>query len=568
MERVANFDFTLQPIGTLLSAGRLRVPRNQRDYFWEVEHAMDLCTDFGEAIRSNQPSYFLGTIVLTASNDQTFEVVDGQQRLATTSIIIAAIRDIFHRRNDEAMVTSTETDFLFRLDRDTEAQLPKLSLNVKDQELFLTTILANPRDPRRGEAKATKVPSNRKLIEAAVAIRRYFDEVLKPIPESSRKDELKRWLNFIERGATVIVLKVPDTGNAYTMFETLNDRGLKVSQADLVKNFLFGRAGDRFNEVENKWSSMIAVLESIGEQDVAIDYLRYVCTLKFGLTRNVFDRIKDHVSSQQRAVEFVHTLEQLAHDYEAMLRADHPKWNEYPPTIRRAIQTLNLFDVSQIRHLMLAVAHHFSAAEAARAFNLFVNWIVRLFIAGAGRVGRVESVYAKLGHEIHTKGKIHTAEHLAKEMKLYIATDDEFKQAFANAKVGQAKLARYYLDALQRKQDAQDDKPELVPSDDTSQVNLEHVIPLNFSEAHWGELDREVAEGLYSRLGNMALLNARKNSKIGAVGFSEKRNTFKATPFSLTNMIAKNDKWGAEEVSARQAILAKLAVKTWPLRVS
>jgi len=195
-----------------------------------------------------------------------------------------------------------------------------------------------------------------------------------------------------------------------------------------------------------------------------------------------------------------------------------------------------------------------------------VNWIVRLFIAGAGRVGRVESVYARLGHEIHTKGKILSAEDLAKQMKPYIATDDEFRQAFATAKVGQAKLARYYLDALQRKQDAQDDKPELVPNDDTSQVNLEHVIPLNFNEAHWRELDREVAEGLYSRLGNMALLNARKNSKIGAVGL-EKRDTFKSTPFSLTNMIAKNDKWGAEEVTARQAALAKLAVKTWPLRV-
>ncbi len=57
-----------------------------------------------------------------------------------------------------------------------------------------------------------------------------------------------------------------------------------------MKNFLFGRAGDRFDEVEEKWASMIAILESIGEEDAAIDYLRYVCTLKFGLTRNVFER--------------------------------------------------------------------------------------------------------------------------------------------------------------------------------------------------------------------------------------------------------------------------------------
>lgn len=564
---VGNLDFTLQPIGTLISAGRLRVPRNQRDYFWEVEHAMDLCTDFAEAIRSNKASYFLGTIVLTASTDQVFEVVDGQQRLATTTIIIATIRDIFHRRGEPSMVASTETDFLFRLDRDTEAHLPKLSLNVKDQEVFLSTILLNPKDPGRDKTKATGAPSNRKLAEAASAIRQYFEEVIKPIPESSKKDELKRWLNFLERGAHVIVLKVPDTGNAYTMFETLNDRGLKVSQADLVKNYLFGRAGTRFDEVEDKWTSMVAVLESIGHEDAAIDYLRYVCSLKFGLTRNVFDRIKEHVGSQQRAVEFAQVLEQLAHDYEAMLRADHPKWNSYPPLIRRSIRTLNLFDVSQIRHLMLAVAHHFSPIETARAFNLFVNWIVRLFIAGAGRIGRVESIYAKTAHAIHTAGKITTADHLSLEMKPYLATDEEFKQMFSTAKVGQAKLARYYLDALQRKQDNDDEKPELVPNDDTSQVNLEHVIPLSVTKEHWGSLDRDVAEGLYSRLGNMALLNARKNSKIGAVGFKQKKETFRATPFSLTNIIAQNASWGPEEVAARQQTMAKIAVKTWPLRV-
>ena len=160
---------------------------------------------------------------------------------------------------------------------------------------------------------------------------------------------------------------------------------------------------------------MTAVLESVGEQDVAIDYLRFVCSMLFDLTRNVFDRIKGHVSSQQRAVEFAHILEEFSHDYEAMLRSDHPKWNNYPPRIRRSIRTLNLFDVTQIRHLMLAVAHHFTPTEAARTFELFVNWIVRLFIAGAGRVGRVESKYASLAHTIHTKQTIKTAEHLGKE---------------------------------------------------------------------------------------------------------------------------------------------------------
>ena len=141
---MSNIDFNLQSIGGLISAGRLRVPRNQRDYSWEVEHALDLCNDIGEALRTSKPSYFLGTIVLTTSRGQVLEVVDGQQRLATMTMILAAIRDIFEDRGESSMVTSIESDFLFRIDRATEAKVPKLSLNVKDQELFRNGVLLNP----------------------------------------------------------------------------------------------------------------------------------------------------------------------------------------------------------------------------------------------------------------------------------------------------------------------------------------------------------------------------------------------------------------------------------------
>ena len=64
---MSNLDFRLQPIGELIVAGRLHVPRKQRDYFWEVEHVKDLCNDFADAIREGKESYFLGTIVLTSS---------------------------------------------------------------------------------------------------------------------------------------------------------------------------------------------------------------------------------------------------------------------------------------------------------------------------------------------------------------------------------------------------------------------------------------------------------------------------------------------------------------------
>src|SRR5271157_5101335 len=83
-------------IGNLLRSGRLRVPPNQRSYKWEEEHVTDLFQDLTKAIDGDD--YFLGTIVLTGAVNPIPEVTDGQQRLATTSILLSAIRDFFLER--------------------------------------------------------------------------------------------------------------------------------------------------------------------------------------------------------------------------------------------------------------------------------------------------------------------------------------------------------------------------------------------------------------------------------------------------------------------------------------
>jgi uncharacterized protein with ParB-like and HNH nuclease domain len=80
-------------------------------------------------------------------------------------------------------------------------------------------------------------------------------------------DVLTNWVEFLEHKAIVILLKVPSDVNAYRMFETLNDRGLRTSQSDLVKNYVFGQCGERLPEAQQKWASMKALLESIEEDE-------------------------------------------------------------------------------------------------------------------------------------------------------------------------------------------------------------------------------------------------------------------------------------------------------------
>jgi len=89
----ARIDFQHLGIGELLKRGVYEVPINQREYAWRIEEVENFFDDIQNAMNKNLPTYFLGTILLTAGKHDIPEIADGQQRLATTTMLLAAIRD-------------------------------------------------------------------------------------------------------------------------------------------------------------------------------------------------------------------------------------------------------------------------------------------------------------------------------------------------------------------------------------------------------------------------------------------------------------------------------------------
>ena len=133
---------TFEPlgIGDLIRRSRHVVPPNQRSYAWEERNVRDLLQDLNGAI--NRPAaggviaeYFLGTIVLVDGKEGTPpNISDGQQRLATTSIILARMRDIFREMGDDPRATAIETEYLFKTDVDTGEPKAQIGLNSEDND--------------------------------------------------------------------------------------------------------------------------------------------------------------------------------------------------------------------------------------------------------------------------------------------------------------------------------------------------------------------------------------------------------------------------------------------------
>lgn len=377
----------------------------------------------------------------------------------------------------------------------------------------------------------------------------------------------------------MLAIYVPDEISAFRMFETLNDRGLRASQADILKNYFFSKVANRLSEAKSMWTTMTAIIElPVGQTeedddddddypsnrgDPLVTYIRHSWITTHGPTkeRELAEKIRFEVTNDTRSMQFLAECSSAASDYVALSSPRHPKWAAYKSSTRNNIETIaHHLQVVQIKPLLFAVARHFDPIEADKAFRLFVSWSVRFLIVG-GRGGMLDTQYSLRAKEVGKK-EVTKARDLREAMKKYVPSDSEFEQAFAVARVSRPHIARYYLRALEKTQ-KQLPQPEYVANEDVAAITLEHVMPLEPGRG-W-KVSPDVARAAQKLLGNMALVRESVNRDLGNRPFSEKRPVLDGSGYDLTRWVAEHDEWDLPQIQERQARMAKLAVQTWTL---
>jgi len=549
-------------IAAALARWQLTVPLNQRRYAWEEIYVEQLFHDLTKAIDNSKPIYFLGTIVLTEGPKGVREVADGQQRLATTAILLSAIRDYLLELGDDAGASQYQSEFLIKYDPPSGESRPRIRLNVEDDQYFLDTVLLPPKD--RPHA-SSQFKSNERIREAAIKAREHVRNVTAGLPIKDKPARLYDWINFLQHKALIVTITVPShISDSFRMFETLNARGLKASQIDILKNFLFGKAPNSIGKMNPRWTSMLSTIEEYGDDDLVLTFIRHFWISLHGPTteNELGEEIENRIKNEQQALSFASELDAAATEYVALLSPmQSPKWQGYPAATRKAINiVINDLSGVQIRPLMMAVTRRFTPAEAQKAFQLFISWSVRFLIVGGGSQGKLQRYYGTSAKLI-ADGKIKTAKELAESMSGTVPNNAQFEEEFGKANVSKSPLARYYLRAIELY--GEEAAPQLLINESPTVVNLEHVLPLNPSK-DW-HVNPETAATFYKRIGNMVLLGSKDNVALGNGSFASKRKIFKDSPFVTTQDVAKNTTWGVDEIQARQLALAALAPKVWPL---
>lgn len=559
MDESGHFEFNPDAIGHVLSDRRLAVPIYQRSYSWDEDEVDEFWNDLHGAILDGS-EYFIGNIVLSSEGSaNAYTIIDGQQRLATTQIIYAAVRDAFTQRDDDRRAQIVQDKYVSSPDIETGEDVPRLRLNSDDAPFYRRLVVETANPDEVADLKASH-----KLIRASYSM---FQQKIGAEAERAGDDwriVLNRWITFLEKQVRVVAVDVPTEADAFLIFETLNDRGADLTIADLLKNYLFGRSGDDLDTVRDAWMGALGALEMSAENSTFTTFIRHLWSSMHGATRErlLYKGIKERITSRVHAVEFSQTLLESSRLYAAILNSDHELWSDLGVETKKNVETLMRLNLEQMRPLLLAIMQHFSPAEMKRALRALVSWGVRGLIVGGIGGGKAERAYCE-GAVAVRSGKAKTTKAILKILTPIVPTDEEFRASFSKARVTKSKLARYYLVALEKTENG-DPEPELVPNEDEDKVNLEHILPKNPAPKEWIAFPTDEHKAWVNRLGNMALLQKGPNDRIGNKPWKAKKPILEASELLLTKQAGSEQDWVKKAINRRQDKLAVLAVDTWP----
>lgn len=542
-----------------------RIPRFQRDYSWTNEEWEDLWQDLLATLRvDGETAHYMGYLVLQSTDDKTFDVIDGQQRLTTISLIVLAVlkniqrlvdagidADANRRRMDQIRQT-----YVGYLDPVSLIARPKLTLNRNNNRYFQDYLIPLGHLPQRGFRASEHLL--RKAFE-------WFDKQVLSYLKASSGDEGKRLAQLIEDVSDRLfftVITVTDELNAYKVFETLNARGVRLSATDLLKNYLFSvldRGGETDHELrslEERWEGIVGRLQS----ENFPDFLRvhWNSRRSFARQADLFKTIRAQVTTREMVFQLLRDMDE---DLDTYLALSSPEASEWSPDDKQLAGVLRTFRVRQPFPLLLAAKRMFDAADFTGLLRATMVISMRFNVICAYSAAEQERTYNAVAERIARKDLVTLGPTLHAMRGIY-PDDAAFRTAFAEKLIRTTdsrnnRVVRLILCALERHLCGQD------YNFTSDAFNIEHVLPQNAPDG-WSGFNNDDAAAMTYRLGNMILLQSGANRDLGVATYEEKRATYQKSNFAVTKKLAQdNVEWTPERIAAQQGWMAAQATSIW-----
>ncbi|MCS6935085.1 MAG: DUF262 domain-containing HNH endonuclease family protein [Chitinophagales bacterium] len=537
---------------------RYVIPKFQRDYTWDTEQWDDLWFDIQQLWNKNTHEHYMGYLVLQSLDNKSFQIIDGQQRLTTLSIlalvVLKCIQDLIDKGedagNNQKRIETLRSSFIGYTDPVTLNTDNKLRLNRNGDSYYRNYLVLLKDLPRRNINRSEKGMRDcfiwfyervRKAYTTGVQLATFLEEL---------SDKL-----FFTR------IIVSDDFNAFRVFETLNARGVQLSASDLLKNYLFSVVDEshphqnEIEELENLWSSVIDKLKS----EKFEEYLRYYWNSRHKIVRKnqLYKAIRNSIRSKGEVFYLVRELDEYADLFIALQNPEDEFWAG-KQELKKYLKELHLFQIRQ--HLSLFMSAYKKLSEEdfthlARAISVIS---FRYNVIGGYNPNEQEEVYNRVAIKIFREGAFKTDD----LEEVYVGDkkfETDFEHKVFKSSSRNHKIIKYILGKVERQQF----QNELNIESDL--FTVEHILPESADDT-WGDFDMEAIQRSVYRIGNLTLLEKHLNKEAANLSYSEKKEIYRNSSCELTRKIADEyDTWTEEYIADRQKKLARYAKGIWKL---
>lgn len=553
-------------LNDILGNGKIyRVPQFQRDYSWEQDNWEDLWNDI-ELASETKNAHYMGSVVLQSTTGKEFSIIDGQQRFTTLTILTLAIINAIQNLADkgiEVAENKERVDILMRqyIGQKDPASLSyssKLFLNENNDGFFQNRLISfkDPINIRRLS------DSERLMWEAYL----YFKQKVSQQFKNSNGADYAYFLNNVSGELMMFIqITLQDELNAYTVFETLNSRGVELTSTDLLKNYLFSQVAKSETDLKQIKTQWKKIIDAVGLKEFP-NFLRYflLATRKQITKEYLFKEVKHFVRTGQDVFNLLDHLEYYAYNYIALGNPDDELWSPDKEN-RNAINILKAFKVIQWKPLVMVALEKLDNANLKRLLQSLVTISYRYNVISKMQTNEMEKVYSKAAINLY-KGIGTNIIGILNDIKTLYIGDEEFKNYFSLKQFNtnnstDKKIARYTLYKLE----SQDAGGSLFDFE-TDSGTIEHILPESYPETWHSEFTEEEFERNVFMLGNLTLLETGKNNKEAADKvFEDKKNVYSTSKFSITKKIT-DPQWTSQNIKSRQAHFAKLANGIWKIQ--
>ncbi len=526
-----------------------KIPVYQRNYEWKEKHIRQLFSDLEKIVENDfKTKHFLGTIVFVTRKKRRLSVerilIDGQQRVTTTIIILKAIYDCIKADSSKSDILADEILETYLENKHVNEESKYKLKPVKTDESSYYDLMNNQK-------------SDSNIYKNYVIVKNLIDT-----SKHSIEDIFEALMNV-----HIVYIDLDDGENPQIIFESLNSTGLSLTQADLIRNFIL--MGLDYDKQTRYYEKYWVKIEELLTNKIISNFVRdYLTMRENNVTKKnrVYEQFKYfYRTNDYYAENILAELLQYANFYDKIINESTEIAN-----VNNQLSGINTMKSTVTYPYILEVFNDYyekkllNESEFSTVLKLVFSYIFRRYICNVP-TNSLNKVFSRIGKETRKKRSEGTSYIRAVEEYLLNRTgnakfprDIDFKNSFFATDIYKrnkniAKMTLYRIEEKSHKELVED-----------IELTIEHIMPQTLTpdwNIELGSKALDIHSNYKHSFGNLTL--TKYNSEISNKNFLDKKLSYKNSNFTITRKIAENTNWGKSEILKRAENLFNIAQKIW-----